>query len=102
MIHQCLTQLNHAVHFRSVSQFARRIDSAVSLAKSPGADGIEILESESNGIHNLVAGRARGIDAMLSHLLAHGSRLLSSSSLLQRRHVGRRWRNRQAENVFKN
>ena len=52
------------------------------------ADGVELFEGKPDRIHQLVAGRTRGIGAMLLQSLAQCARQ-RAAGIVQQRHIGR-------------
>ena len=81
---------------------ARRINRHAAIRRTPFAGEIEILERESDGIHNLVTCRADGIVAMRLHLFSHRNKLRRGGIFRQGRHIRRRKRRRGAEDIFEN
>src|SRR5580698_10230775 len=76
-----------------------RIDrnaAVAALLGPPGSVRIEILERESDRIHQLVAARAGLILAMQGHLFAQGHDLLAGVAVFERRNVRWRLRRRRA------
>ena len=72
-----------------------------SVVRPVSPDQIEIFERESDRVHDLVAGRAHRIVAMLFHPLAAPRRLVSRRrSRIQRRNVRRRQRRRACRGCF--
>ena len=97
---QRLAQGHYAVYLRTIGKLARGVDRLAGVARAPGADGIEILHREADGIHGFVTVCANRIGAMLGHLLAHGAGSLTLLIPFQRRYVRWRRRHRRTENVF--
>ncbi len=93
-------QRDHAVDLRPVSQFARRVDDRAGVSRAPRPDGVEVFQGEPDGIHHLVTARARGVRAVLHHLLTHRPGGLARFGFLERGDVGRRRRRRRAENIL--
>ena len=66
-------------------------------ARAPAADAVEVLQRQTDRIHEFVTTRARRALPVRLHALAHGLRL--ARLLVERRHVGRRLRRRRTQNV---
>ena len=56
---------------------------------APGADAVEVLEREAEGVHHLVAAGAGGVGAMRFHALAHRQRRCRRRRFLS---AAERWR----------
>ncbi len=84
----------------SVRELTRCIDGCTSILGAPGPDSVEVLQRETDRVHDLVTTGAGRIGAMLRHLLPHRLWLLPLFVFFERRDVGRRRRRRGAENVL--
>src|SRR5262245_49541859 len=74
---QRFAELGRAGDRRAVRELAVSIDGAARLARAPLPDGVEVLEPEADRIHDVVAGRANRIRAMLGEALAQRARDLA-------------------------
>src|SRR6266566_2817518 len=89
-----------SIDFGSIRQSGGSIDGFTILVDGTVMpDGVEVLEGEAERVHDLVAARAGGLGTMLIHSLTHRAHFSAFSRFLQRRHVGRRWSGRRAQNV---
>jgi hypothetical protein len=70
--------------------------------RTPGADGVEVLERQAGGIDHPVAARTSRVAAMLFHALAHRLRLCGPGVFFKRGHDVRRGRGRRPQHVFEN
>ncbi len=80
-------------------QRTARVDREAAVHLPPLADRVVVLEPEAERIHAGVTGGANRIRPVLLHLLADRHRL-AERFLVERRYVGRRGRQRAAENVL--
>jgi hypothetical protein len=77
------------------------ISDIAALLRPPARVGVEVFQREADGIHDLVAARARRAGAVPRHLLPQRQRLaVVARRLFQRRHVRRRLRRRRAQEVL--
>src|SRR4030095_11818325 len=72
-----VSQCHDAIDVRPVGQFTRCVDRYTGVLGAPGPDGIEVLQRETDRIHDLVTTGAGRIRSMLRHLLPHRLWLLS-------------------------
>src|SRR4051812_28676950 len=74
-----LPQIDRTGDRTSIDQLSGRIDERAGPAvfRAPCADRIEILERESERVHNAMTSVARWLCPVLFHDLAHGLRLLA-------------------------
>jgi hypothetical protein len=95
LIGEDLLELAHAVEGLAGDQAAHGDDGLLALGIAPGAVGVEVLESQANGVHAIVAGGAQRTLAMqLEHIAQRGLVALEVRLAgFQRGHVGR-WRRR--------
>ena len=85
-----LSQRHDTIDAGAVGELARRVDRRAGVLGAPRAHGVEVLERESDRIHDLVAAGACRIRAVLGHLLPHRLWLLTLLVFLERGHVRRR------------
>jgi len=83
----------HAGERAAVRQAARGVDGFVVFRGAPAADGVEIFQGKTDGIHDVVTTRARGICPVSREACAHRQRR-RDSVVVERGHVGRRGRRR--------
>ena len=79
---------------------ARRLLHAGADPSAPTRD--QVLQSEADWVHQLVAAGTGGVGAMLGHALAHGENFASCAVFLERGHEGRWRRGRCAEKIGQN
>src|SRR5439155_20814549 len=92
---ESITKARRPIQPGTVHQNAGRIDRAWSIIHAPFAGQVEVLERETDRIHDLVARSANRITAMLFHTLANRGFIAATAvALFQRRHVWRRQRRR--------
>ena len=97
-----LPQRDDTVDLGAIDKLSRRVDRRPFVSRAPGADRVEILERQSQRIHQLVAARARRACPVLLEALADRMRLRRRALLFERRYVGRRRGRRRAEQVVEN
>ena len=92
-IEQNFAQFHRTVKSFAGRHFARGIDRfAVSFEVAPTAHPIEILQSEADGVHQIMAAGASRIGTMAGKDLPHGEALFGFCGRLKRRHISRRRR----------
>src|SRR5262245_66549162 len=91
---QRFAELGRAGDRRAVRELAVSVDSAAGLARAPLADGVEVLETQADRIHDVVARRANRIRAMLGEALTQRALDLAALVAGKRRHVPQRPRRR--------
>src|SRR5204863_7901769 len=70
------------------------------LLRSPGAVGVEVLQRESDRVHQLVAACTGFIFAVQRHLLPQSHHLFFAITVFKRWHVRRRLRRWCTEDIF--
>ncbi len=101
---QRLPQARRTVQFGPIHELAGRIDRRLSFCLAPFTGEIEILQRESDGIHDLVTRCAAGIHAMLLHALAHRKNfpIGALAVFFQWRNVGGNRGSRNTKDIFEN
>src|SRR5439155_9640837 len=98
-------QLDGSIDPLAVIQLDGRVDRRATVAALPGPPlsvRIEVLERETDRVHDLVATGTLRILPVFGHLVTQRQRLAGPArGILQRPNVGRRLRRRSAEDVFK-
>src|SRR5215831_16148995 len=102
MLQQRLSQIGRSGYTSSVDKFSRSVDgrARIEVLASPCSDRVEILERESQRVHDAVTRITRWIRAMLLHDFANRFRFLAFLVFLESFNVGRRRRRRRAGDVF--
>src|SRR3954452_5504802 len=59
-----------SIDLRAVVERAGSIDHAAVVVFAPAADGVKVLQRETDGVHHFVTSGANGISAMLLHSFA--------------------------------
>ena len=100
-----LPQLDGSIDLLAVIQFDGRVDRSATVASLPGPPlsvCIEVLQRETDRVHDLVATRTLRILPVERHLVTQRQGLSGPAGrILQRRNVGRGLRRGSAEDVFK-
>src|SRR6267378_1932992 len=95
---QCLEFCRAVERFAGL-QLARCVYVKITFPLAPGADSIEILETEADRIHSGMTGGAVGIGAMLLHSMSKRSGQ-SLFAFFEFRNIRRGGRRRSAQNIF--
>src|SRR5262249_16201088 len=99
-VHHSLTYADGAIKLRTVVHFACWVDDKTAVSRSPQADSVEVLQRHADGIHDLMARRARRICTMLLHAFTHAQNFFVVAGFLQTRNVWRWFRRRRPNKDF--